>query len=105
MSPEQAAAIPRIKRPKPLAVPTHLPVRSDGKRLKQLSATSVALFWRCPERWRRRYLEREKEPVSGQMLIGRAVGAGDAARTRGESLPAKDCDDLCVVQPFERFGH
>ena len=103
MSPEPATAeVRRIPRPEPLAVPTHLPVRSDGKRLKQLSASSIALFWRCPERWRRRYLEREREPVAGPMLVGRAVGAAVtahyAARIRGESLSAKDCDDLCVVE-------
>jgi hypothetical protein len=60
-----------------LAVPARLPLRSDDTRLMQLSVSSLALFWRCPERWRRRYLERE--PQSGPMLIGKAVGATIAA--------------------------
>lgn len=76
--------------PGPLEVPVLLPFRSDDTRLMQLSVSSLALFWRCPERWRLRYLERRREPQTGAMVIGRAVGASIAAyfaaRMAGEPL-------------------
>jgi len=90
------------------AVPRRLPLRSDDTRLMQLSISSLALFWRCPERWRRRYLEREGEPQSGPMLVGKAVGgaiaAYFAARMAGESLSVGDADDLCRAEFDERLG-
>lgn len=102
MTQTQAALSARTTHAQPLAVPAELPLRSDGSRLMQLSASSVGLFWRCPERWRRRYLAREREPMTGRMLVGRAVGAAAtahfAARIRGETLSIADCDDLLVVE-------
>ena len=56
-----------------LAVPARLPV-------SHLSHSSLALFWRCPERWRRRYVLRERESVGGPAVIGKAVGAALTAR-------------------------
>jgi hypothetical protein len=89
-----------------LEVPKRLPLRSDGTRLVTLSASSLALFWRCPERWRRRYIEREREPQTGAMIIGASVGATVAAyfgaRMRGEGLSAEDADDLCGAEFDER---
>lgn len=55
-----------------LEIPRHLPV-------KHLSVTSIGTYLKCPERWRRRYLENEYEPSSGKMLAGKAVGAAEAA--------------------------
>jgi hypothetical protein len=43
------------------------------------SISSLALFWRCPERWRRRYLEGMREPASGPMIVGKAVGQAATA--------------------------
>jgi hypothetical protein len=40
-----------------------------------LSLSSIKLFMRCPERWRRRYIEKEIEPSSGKMVLGSAAGA------------------------------
>ncbi len=92
----------------PLEVPARLPLRSDDTRLMYLSVSSLALFWRCPERWRRRYLERQREPQSGPMLVGKAVGGTIAAyfgaRIAGESLSARDADDLCRAEFDERLG-
>jgi hypothetical protein len=50
-----------------LEAPRTLPV-------DHLSHSSIATYLDCPERWRRRYLEREYEPTNGNMLIGKAVG-------------------------------
>jgi PD-(D/E)XK nuclease superfamily len=87
-------------------VPARLPLRSDGTRLMVLSASSLRLYWKCPERWRRRYLEREREPQTGPMLVGSAVGgaatAHFAARMAGEPLSARDTDDLVLAEFDER---
>jgi hypothetical protein len=40
--------------PRELPVPARLPLRSDDTRLMTMSISSMALLWRCPERWRRR---------------------------------------------------
>lgn len=42
-----------------------------------LSPSSYSLFKRCPEKWKRRYLDREYEPSSPSMLLGTAVGAAE----------------------------
>ncbi|MBA2580300.1 MAG: PD-(D/E)XK nuclease family protein [Thermoleophilaceae bacterium] len=78
-----------------LAVPAHLPVSS-------LSHSSLSLFWRCPERWRRRYVERVREPSGGPALLGRALGAAltahFAARIAGQALSLRDTDDLYLAE-------
>ena len=78
-----------------LAVPARLPVRS-------LSHSSLSLFWRCPERWRRRYVERMREPSGGPALLGRALGAAltahFAAQIAGEALSLRDTDDLYLAE-------
>lgn len=92
----------------PLQIPARLPLRADDTRLMALSVSSLALFWRCRERWRRRYLLREREPQSGAMAVGKAVGATItahfAARMAGESLPGRETDDLVVAELDERLG-
>lgn len=50
--------------------PTALPV-------DHLSLSSIQLFERCPEKWRRRYLEREYEPPNGKMILGSAISAAE----------------------------
>lgn len=96
-------------------IPRRLPLRSDGSRLQTLSISSLALFWRCPERWRRRYLQREREPQSGPMIVGKAVGAAItqhyAAQIAGQTLSASDADDVCgaefdesALRPGADFG-
>jgi len=76
-------------------VPAHLPV-------SQLSHSSLSLLWRCPERWRRRYVLRERESVGGRAVIGKAVGAAltarFAAQIAGHSLSLTDADDLYLAE-------
>lgn len=46
--------------------------------LKHLSHSSIELYLRCPEKWRRRYLENEYEPRGGYQVVGSAVHAAEA---------------------------
>jgi hypothetical protein len=86
--------------------PARVPPRADGSRLMALSVSSLRLYWKCPERWRRRYLAREREPTSAAMVAGSAAGAAAiawyAARMRGEALSAADADDLAKAEFAER---
>ena len=90
-----ATATTTLSRHPALAVPAYLPVR-------HLSHSSLALFWRCPERWRRRYVLRERESVGGPAVIGRAVGAAltarFAAQIAGQALSLRDADDLYLAE-------
>jgi hypothetical protein len=49
-----------------LTPPTTLPVTA-------LSASSVELFVRCPEKWRRRYIDHSYEPTSYHAVLGKSV--------------------------------
>jgi len=51
------------------------PTRLPG--VDHLSVSSLNLLAKCPERWRRRYLEREYEPPNGKMILGSSVGAAE----------------------------
>ena len=51
-----------------LEFPTTLPV-------DHLSASSVATYLRCPEQWRRKYLDHEPQAPKLGMIVGGAVGA------------------------------
>lgn len=42
-----------------------------------LSASSLSTFMRCPEKWRRRYVCREYEPPSGNLILGSAAHAAE----------------------------
>lgn len=48
--------------------PSRLPV-------EHLSLSSLRQFMMCPEKWRRRYIDKEVEPASGKMVLGSAAGA------------------------------
>lgn len=54
-----------------LDVPRILPVDS-------FSASSIGTYLRCPDKWRRRYVEREYEQPSAAMVLGSSVGAAEA---------------------------
>lgn len=45
--------------------------------LKSLSNTSVELFLRCQEKWRKTYIENAYEPPWSGMILGRAVHAAE----------------------------
>lgn len=67
--------------------------------LSSLSKSSVELYLKCPEKWRRRYLETEFEPMGPPLLIGKAAGNA-AARNwhqKKESyvdLPASEVTEI-----------
>jgi hypothetical protein len=84
-----------------LEIPTTLPVSS-------LSVSSVSLFQRCPEKWRRRYLENEYEgPKAAAMILGSAVGAAEGHAYQhqiddGERPPTAQVLDVFVDEWAER---
>jgi len=43
-----------------------------------LSFSSISLLRKCPEKWRRRYIERGYEPVSGHQVAGSAIHDAEA---------------------------
>jgi len=71
-----------------LLAPVRLPQRLDGTRLDHLSASSLALFWRCAESWRVRYV-RGRE--SAELRRGWVVDAVIEAYYKPCSLPASRC--------------
>lgn len=70
-----------------LEAPRTLPVA-------HLSHSSIATYLDCPERWRRRYLDRDYEPSNGNMLVGKVVGraisAGYLAKLADENHAVDD---------------
>jgi hypothetical protein len=80
--------------------PAVLPVQS-------LSLSSINLLRKCPEKWRRRYLENEYEPPSGPMIVGSAAGAAENRSlqqkiTSGEDLAVADVLDAYADEWHER---
>jgi hypothetical protein len=83
-----------------LDIPRVLPVEN-------LSVSSINTYLRCPERWRRRYIDREYEPSSGAMILGSAVGAAEGhayqVQVDGEERPTtEDVLDLYAAEFDER---
>jgi RecB family exonuclease len=66
------APVLELAPPANLEVPRVLPVSS-------LSKSSIELFERCPEAWKRKYIDEVREPGSGAMSAGKAAGAALAA--------------------------
>jgi hypothetical protein len=56
-----------------IPIPTRLPIRYDGERLRHLSASSYTKWVTCPETWRRHYIKGEQTPPSGAMFLGGRV--------------------------------
>lgn len=85
-----------------LEIPRTLPV-------DHLSVSSVRLFIQCPEKWRRRYVQREYESPSGQMILGSAVGAAEAQADHeqietGSRLAVDDVLDAFADEWEDRTG-
>ncbi|MGH2954671.1 MAG: PD-(D/E)XK nuclease family protein [Thermoanaerobaculia bacterium] len=68
-----------------------------------LSVSSIRTLRQCPERWRRRYVERHYEPPSGPMVAGKAAGAAEAAsdHTWIETDAPLSADDVLDVYSDE----
>lgn len=67
--------------------------------LTELSTSSLGTLRKCPERFRRRYVEREYEPPSGAMTLGSTVGAAETQSDHnwieeGAPLEVADVQDL-----------
>ncbi len=82
--------------------PAHLPV-------EHLSISSISLLQRCPEKWRRRYIDREYESVSGKMILGSAVGASEGQHysqviETGEGYTVEQVQDEFAAEWDERIG-
>ncbi len=83
-----------------LEIPRVLPVEN-------LSVSSINTYLRCPEKWRRRYIDREYEPSSAAMILGSAVGAAEGhayqVQIDGEDRPTtEDVLDLYAAEFDER---
>lgn len=74
------------------------PPRTLPAGLAHLSVSSMRLFLTCPEKWRRRYVEGEYEPVGPAAILGSAVGRAEGTSYQeqidsGLPLPAADVLD------------
>lgn len=55
-----------------MEIPKQLPV-------EHLSYTSISMYLKCPEKWRRRYIDKQYEPDSAALVRGSAVHAAEGA--------------------------
>jgi len=77
-----------------IEIPRVLPVSS-------LSLSSMSLFRRCPEKWRRRYIDGLYEPPSGPMICGSAAGAAEATNFQ---LKIESGVDLSTEDLLDQFA-
>jgi hypothetical protein len=74
-----------------------------------LSLSSLKAFMRCPEAWRRRYIDKELEAPSGKMVLGGAAGAALAQHygtqlESGTGLSTDDVLDEFATEFEDRIG-
>lgn len=74
-----------------------------------LSWSSLRTFMMCPEKWRRRYIDKELEPPSGKMVLGSAGGAALAQHyghqmETGEGISTEQLLDEFSAEWDERTG-
>lgn len=69
--------------------------------MKHLSNSSLTSYWKCPERWMRRYILGEYEPASGAMIAGRAA---DAAETENYGLKLESKRDLELEHVLDLYS-
>lgn len=74
-----------------------------------LSVSSMNLLTKCPEKWHRRYILREYEPVNGKMILGSAVGAAESQHyglvvESGEGLSLEAVQDEFSAEWDDRIG-
>lgn len=68
--------------------------------VEHLSVSSVSLFLKCPEKWRRRYIENEFEPSSGALVIGSAVHAAEGENYSQKMLTQADMPEADVLDRY-----
>jgi hypothetical protein len=83
-----------------LEIPRVLPIEN-------FSASAISTYLKCPEKWRRRYVDREYEPPSGAMILGSSIGAAEGHADQlvidGEDRPTtEDVLDLYAAEFEER---
>lgn len=76
-----------------------LPLNTSDPSKPHLSASSLGLFSRCPEAYRRRYIEGEKGKANMAMIKGKALHSAiqasmNAKAETGKDLPGKYLDDI-----------
>lgn len=97
-----AAAAPGPATVGPLSVPTLLPARRYGRRMRltSLSPAAIRAFEKCPEAFRQHYLLGRKVAPSLSMTLGSVVGDTlahyFAGRIAGRSVAAPELDDLVL---------
>jgi len=71
-----------------------------------LSLSSIRMLRKCPEQWRRRYIEREYEPPTGAMTLGKAVGAAEAQSDHTWIESGEPLDSEQVLDAYaDEFEH
>jgi putative RecB family exonuclease len=83
---------------------------SNDQTRPHLSASQLETFAKCPEQWRRRYIEKEKIPPRLAMLKGKAVHAGAEHNLRQkiethEDRPATEIIDAAVANYEAAIAH
>lgn len=78
-----------------------LPVNEDNPNKPHFSASSLGLFAKCPEAYRRRYIEGERGKSNLAMAKGKAFHAAvqadmNAVIDTGTKLPLKDLDTIVM---------
>jgi len=71
---------------------------STEKQKPHLSASSLELFAKCPEAWRRRYIENEKIPPRLSMHKGKALHAGAELNMRQKIETREDLEPALVAE-------
>jgi len=80
------------------------------KEKPHLSATQLDMFCRCPEAWRRRYIEKEIVAPRAAMLRGSSIHIAAETNMRQkieshEDMPAQDIIDLAVSTYQDKIKH
>jgi hypothetical protein len=73
----------------------------DSLPVSYLSVSSLNLFARCPESWKRRYIDHESEPPSGKMLAG---GAASAALAQHFGLQLERGEGLTTAELLDEYA-
>ena len=68
--------------------------------VEHLSVSSIRTLRQCPTRWKRRYIDRQYEPPSGPMVLGKAAGAAEAQSDHTWIESGEPLDTDAVLDSF-----